>query len=128
MLHGWLPMARHGVVDPGRDAAVLEELRQRVALLRADHVEVIDVMRARALDRKPEGKATQTLRISRGQDSTPLVHGVEAPQQHSPGRRLEVVEAQVEPDLAVNVLVDPTVIAKPTASPREIVVVRREKA
>src|SRR4029450_4568247 len=104
MFDGWLPMGGHGVVDPGCDAAVLQEFRERVTPRGPYHVEVIDVMRARALDRKPERKASQTLRVSRGQVPTPLVHGVEAPQEHSPGRRLEVVEAQVEPDLAVNVL------------------------
>src|SRR5262245_43617230 len=103
MFHGWLPMAGHRVVDPSRDAAILEERRERVAPRSADHVEVVDVMRARALDRKPEGKTTQPLRVSRGQDAAPLVHRVEAPQQDSPDRRLQVVEAQVEPDLAVNV-------------------------
>ena len=50
------------------------------------------------------------------------VHGVEPAQEHAPHRRLDVVEAQVEADLGVHVLVEPAVIAQPPAPRGDLVV------
>ena len=71
MLDGWLPMARHGVVDPGRDPSRLEERRQRVPLWSSNHVQVIDVTGAWAFEGEDERKATQAAGVSRSQDPPP---------------------------------------------------------
>src|SRR5439155_18511025 len=82
-----------------------------------------DVTRARALAWQLERQSVEALRIAAGQLPPPLVHRVEPPQQHAPDGGLDVVEAQVEADLCVYVLVEPAVIAQPPTARRDLIVV-----
>ena len=74
-----------------------------------------------------EGQPGEPARIAIGQGTAAVVHGVEPAQEHAPDRRLDVVEAQVEADLGVDVLVHAPVIAKAPAAHRDVVVVRDEQ-
>ena len=97
-------------------AARLEEGGQLVAARRAHDVEVIDVVAVGPLVRQAERQAREGLVVARGQLAPVVVHGVEPAQQHATDGGLDVVEAQVEADLGVQVLVEPAVVAQAPAA------------
>src|SRR5215510_16008084 len=121
-------MTGHRVVDARGDAALLEEGSEVIALARAHHVEMIDVPRPRGLRGQREGQAGEAGRIARGERAPRIVHGVEAAQKDAAHRGLEIVEAQIEADLHVYVLVLPSMVAKPSAPCGDLVVVGDEEA
>ena len=74
-----------------------------------------------------EGQPGEPARVAAGQGAAAVVHGVEPAQEHAPDRRLDVVEAQVEADLGVDVLAHAPVIAKAPAAGGDLVVVGDEQ-
>src|SRR3990172_1869668 len=67
---------------------------------------------------KNEREPLQPIGVALRQLSPPLIHGVQPAQDDAPDRGLDVVEPQVEPHLAVDVLVEPAVVAQAPA-PRD---------
>ena len=70
----------------------------------------------------------QALDVPAGQRSPALVHRVEATEQHAPNGRLNVVKAQVEPHLGMDVLVEAAMVAQAPAVSRDLIVVRHDDA
>ena len=89
---------------------------------------MIDVAGAGQLAGQDQGQAREPARVAVGQGAAAVVHRVEPAQEHAADRRLDVVEAQVEADLGVDVLVEPPVIAQAPAARGDVVVVGDEQA
>ena len=115
-------------MDPGGDALVLEEPGERAPARRPHDEEVVDVPGAGPLGRQQERKPREPRHVARRQRAPVIVHGVQPPEQDAPHGGLDVVEAQVEADLRVDVLVEPAVVADPPAPRRHVVVVGDEEA
>jgi hypothetical protein len=92
------------------------------------HVEMVDVAGARPLGRQRERQVLEVRLIAGGQRAAMVVHRVEPAQQHAAHRGLDVVEAQIEADLGMHVLVEPAVIAQPPAARRDVVVIGHEQS
>ena len=123
-----LAVACHRVVDAGGDATLLQVLRELVAARRAHHVEVVHVPRAGPLGGQAKIQPGEAGHVARGEAPALVVHGVQPTQEHAAHRGLDVVEAQVEADLGVHVLVQPAVVADLAAPRRHRVVVGHDEA
>jgi hypothetical protein len=123
-----LAVARHGVVDAGGDAPLLEELRELVAARGAHDVEVVHVPAARPLGGETEIHTVEAGRVARGEAPAVVVHGIQAAQEHAAHRGLDVIEAKIEANLGMHVLVEPAVVADPAAPNRHGVVIGHDHA
>ena len=89
---------------------------------------MVDVACACALGRQNKRQAVEPVSVASGEDASAIVHRVEPPQQHPQRRGLQLVEAQVESNLHVHVLVVPAVVSEPAAADRDLVVVGEDGA
>src|SRR5262249_3012240 len=114
----------HGIGQAGLDPALLEERGELGAPWRAHDVQVIDVACPGTLAWQLQRKPGEPRGVPRRELAPPLVHRVQATEQHAADGGLDVVEAEVETDLRVHVLVQPAVVAQTTASPGNLIVIR----
>ena len=83
---------------------------------------------ARPLLGPAERQVDQALIVLRGEPSAVIVHHVEPAQLRATDSGLDLVEAQVEADLRVHVLIQTTMIPQPTTAGGDLIVVSHHRA
>src|SRR5262249_10827025 len=121
---GGLTVARHRIMDSRLNAARVEKCGQLIPPRSAHDIEVIHVSRAGPLRGQNKRQVYQRLVVARGEPTAVIVHGVEPAKERAADGGLDLVEAQIEADLRVNVFVDSAMIAQPPAASGDLVVIR----
>jgi hypothetical protein len=126
MAHGRLTVTRKRVVDPGLDPPVSKEGPEGIAARRPDHIQMIHRLGPVRLVGDRDGKAAELSGVASRQGPAPSVSGIELLEEDPPHRGLDLVEAEVIPDLEMDILLTPAVVAQPAAPGGHACIIRRQ--
>src|SRR6266851_6963358 len=104
-------MDGNGVVDSGSNSSGAEPLAQRIALGKANHILVKDMVCIRTTRRNHQWQSRQSRIITGGNGLPPRIIPREAPELDIEDRGLDRIEARIDAGSNTNMTFPPTILA-----------------